>query len=172
MGHDIDVYWRRVSTVARLPYHAPAVRELAGTVATACGSSGPEHLAFYCPAEETIYYAPARVAEHDQRIGDFAQVVVLAHDWGHHLQTLLGVDPAAGNAFALQADCLADAYASDAAQRGILDPGDITEAVILAASVGDPMGTPQDIPGTHGINDDRISAFMRGYLQGAMVCSH
>ena len=95
----------------------------------------------------------------------------MAHEWGHHLQTLLGIAPAPGNTFELQADCLAGAYASDAGQRGLLDPGDITEAVAMAATAGDPLGLPQDTPGAHGINDDRITAFMRGYLGGVDACA-
>jgi predicted metalloprotease len=128
-------------------------------------------LAFYCPAEEAIYYAPAGLAAHRRRIGDFAPIVVLAHEWGHHLQTLLGITPAPGNTFELHADCLAGAYASDAGQRGLLDPGDITEAVAMSAAAGDPLGLPQDTPGAHGINDDRITAFMRGYLGGIDACA-
>ena len=62
-------------------------------------------------------------------------------------------------------------YASDAGQRGLLDPGDITEAVVMAATAGDPLGLPQDMPGAHGINDDRITAFMRGYLGGVEACA-
>jgi predicted metalloprotease len=128
-------------------------------------------LAFYCPPEEVIYYAPAGLATHRRRIGDFAPIVVMAHEWGHHLQTLLGTAPSPGNTFELQADCRAGAYASDAGQRGLLDPGDITEAVAMSATAGDPLGLPQDTPGAHGINDDRITAFMRGYLGGVEACT-
>ena len=158
-------------TAAGTPYRAPSVKMLEGPVVTACGPAGPEHLAFYCPAEEAIYYSPAGLDEHCRRIGDFAPIVVMAHEWGHHLQTLLGIDPSPGNTFELQADCLAGAYASDAGQRGLLDPGDITEAVAMAATVGDPLGLPQDELGAHGINDDRITAFMRGYLGGVDACN-
>ncbi len=172
VAYDLDTYWRQIFSAAKVAYRSPSIRTLTEAVTTACGPAGPEHLAFYCPAEETIYYAPAWLDDHGQRIGDFAPVVVLAHEWAHHVQTLMGISPTPGSAFELQADCLAGAYASDAAQRGILDPGDITEAVILAASVGDPLGLPQDAPGAHGINDDRISAFMRGYLQGDAICAH
>ena len=80
-------------------------------------------------------------------IGDFAPIVVTAHEWGHHVQWLLGVVPEPGNAFELQADCLAGAYASDAGQQGLLDPGDITEAVASRRRHGDPLGLPQDAPG-------------------------
>jgi hypothetical protein len=108
---------------------------------------------------------------HRQRIGDFAPIVVMAHEWGHHVQALLGLAPARGNTVELHADCLAGAYASDAGQRGLLDPGDITEAVAMSAAAGDPLGLPQDTPGAHGINDDRITAFMRGYLGGVDACA-
>jgi hypothetical protein len=53
----------------------------------------------------------------------------------------------------------------------LLDPGDITEAVAMAATAGDPLGLPQDAAGAHGINDDRITAFMRGYLGGVEACA-
>jgi predicted metalloprotease len=138
---------------------------------TASGPADLEHLAFYCPTEETIYYSPAGLNAHRRRIGDFAPIVVMAHEWRHHLQTHLGIAPARGNTFELQADCLAGAHTSDAGQRGLLDPGDITEAVAMAATAGDPLGLPQDTPGAHGINDDRITAFMRGYLGGTDACA-
>jgi predicted metalloprotease len=128
-------------------------------------------LAFYCRAEQAIYYAPAGLDVHRRRIGDFAPIVVMAHEWGHHLQRLLGIAPIQGNAFELQADCLAGAYTSDAGQRDLLDPGDITEAVAMSATAADPLGLPQDTPGAHGINDDRITAFMRGYLGGVDACA-
>jgi hypothetical protein len=66
---------------------------------------------------------------------------------------------------------LARAYARDAGQRGLLDPGDITEAVAMAPTAGDPLRLPQDTPGAHRINDDRITAFMRGYLGGSDACA-
>ena len=169
--HDVNAFWQRAFAAVGAVYHAPSVTVLEAPVTTACGPAGPEDLAFYCPAEEAIYYAPAGLEAHRRRIGDFAPIVVLAHEWGHHLQRLLGIAPAQGNAFELQADCLAGAYASDAGQRGLLDPGDITEAVAMAAAVGDPLGLPQDTPGAHGINDDRITAFMRGYLGGVDACA-
>ena len=157
--------------MTRTAYRAPTVETLTAPVVTACGPAGPVHLAFYCPAEEAIYYSPAGLKAHRRRIGDFAPIVVMAHEWGHHIQTLLGLAPSPGNVFELQADCLAGAYASDAGQHGLLDPGDITEAVAMEATAGDPLGLPQDMPDAHGINDDRITAFMRGYLGGVDACA-
>jgi hypothetical protein len=78
--------------------------------------------------------------------------------------------PEPGNAFELQADCFAGAYTNEAGQQGLLDSGDITEAVMVSADAGDPVGLPQDAPGRHGTNDDRITAFMRGYLDGVTGC--
>jgi uncharacterized protein len=171
VAQDLNSFWQHTFAATGTPYRAPSVHTLEGPVVTACGPAGPENFAFYCPPEEVVYYSPAWLDAHRERIGDFAPIVVMAHEWGHHLQTLLGLAPAAGNAFELQADCLAGVYARDAGQRGLLDPGDLTEAVALAASVGDPLGLPQDAPGAHGINDDRITAFMRGYLQGVEACA-
>jgi predicted metalloprotease len=168
--HDLNAFWQRSFGAFGTMYRAPTVKTLEAPVVTACGPAGPEDLAFYCPVEEAVYYSPVGLDEHRRRIGDFAPIVVMAHEWGHHLQTLLGLAPRPGNAFELQADCLAGAYASDAGQRGLLDPGDITEAVAMAATAGDPLGLPQDMSGAHGINDDRITAFMRGYLGGVDAC--
>lgn len=167
---DLGAFWRNAFAAAGVPYRAPSLKLLTGHVVTACGPADPGHLAFYCPAEEAIYYSPAGFEAHRKRIGDFAPIVIMAHEWGHHLQTILGLAPAPGNAFELQADCLAGAYARDAGQHGLLDPGDLTEAVVLSAQVGDPLGLPQDRLGVHGINDDRITAFMRGYLDGVETC--
>jgi predicted metalloprotease len=146
------------------------VTPLEDFVITGCGPARPENFAFYCPRDEAFYYSPDGFAEHERRIGDFAPIVVTAHEWGHHVQWLIGVVPEPGNAFELQADCLAGTYASEAGQQGLQDPGDVTEAVASSAEAGDPLGLPQDAPGAHGINDDRVIAFMRGYLDGVTGC--
>ena len=166
----LDAFWSVNFAEAGTPYRSPSVVPLEDFVITGCGPAGPEDFAFYCPLDETIYYSPAGFAEHNQRIGDFGPIVVTAHEWGHHVQSLLGIVPEPGNAFELQADCLAGAYASEAGQQGLLDPGDVTEAVASSAEAGDPLGLPQDAPGAHGINDDRVIAFMRGYLDGVTGC--
>jgi hypothetical protein len=166
----LDAFWSSNFAEAEAPYESPAVVPLEDFVLTGCGPAGPDDFAFYCPLDETIYYSPAGFTAHDQRIGDFAPIVVTAHEWGYHVQSLLGLGPEPGNAFELQADCLAGAYASDAGQQGLLDPGDLTEAVATSAVHADPLGLPQDAPGSHGINDDRMIAFMRGFLDGVTGC--
>jgi predicted metalloprotease len=166
----LDTFWSRNFAEAQAPYRSPTIVPLEDFVITGCGPAGPEDFAHYCRPDETIYYSPVALDEHAHRIGDFAPIVVIAHEWGHHVQRLVGLSPEPGNAFELQADCLAGAYASEAGQQGLLDPGDVTEAVRSSAEAGDPIGLPQDAPGRHGINDDRVIAFMRGYLDGATGC--
>jgi predicted metalloprotease len=149
---------------------ADSAKSLSGVV-TACGRAGLENPAYYCPAEEAIYYAPVGVDEHHRRIGDFAPIVEMAHEWDHHLQSLLSLAPTPGNAFELQTDCIAGVYAPDARRQGLLDPGDLTEAVAMAVEARYPVGPPQDAPGAHAINHDRITAFMRDYLNGINSCA-
>ena len=166
---ELNAFWQRAFAAAGRAYREPSVKTLEAPVVTACGPAGPERFAFYCPAEEAIYYAPAAFAEHRRRLGDFAPIVVMAHEWGHHVQRLLGMAPRPGNASELQADCLAGAYARDAGQRGLLDPGDLTEAVASAAAAGDPLGLPQDAPGgpRHQRRPDhRLHARVSGWDSG------
>jgi uncharacterized protein len=166
----LDAFWRGIFAGTGATYRTPTVIRLEDFVITDCGPAGPEDFAQYCRLDETIYYSPDALADHARRIGDFAPIVVIAHEWGHHAQRLVGLTPEPGNAFELQADCLAGAYASEAGQQGLLDPGDVTEAVQGSAEAGDPLGLPQDAPGAHGINDDRVISFMRGYLDGVTGC--
>ena len=166
----LDAFWLGNFEAIGATYRSPEVIPLEDFVITGCGPAGPEDFAFYCRHDEAIYYSPVGFAERERRIGDFAPIVVTAHEWGHHVQWLTGIVPEPGNAFELQADCFAGAYASEAGQQGLLDPGDITEAVRGSAEAGDPIGLPQDQPGAHGINDDRVISFMRGYLDGVTGC--
>ena len=73
--HDLNAFWQRAFAAVGATYRAPTVKTLEAPVVTACGPAGPEHLAFYCPAEEAIYYAPAGLEAHRRRIGDFAPIV-------------------------------------------------------------------------------------------------
>jgi predicted metalloprotease len=171
VANELNAFWQARFAEAGADYRQPGITRLEALIDTACGSAGPEDFAFYCSLDATIYYSPSGFDDHNRRIGDFAPIVVMAHEWGHHVQWLAGIVPGLGNAFELQADCLAGAYTSDAGQRGLLDPGDVTEAVTSSAEAGDPLGLPQDAPGAHGINDDRITAFMRGYLDGPTGCN-
>jgi hypothetical protein len=168
---DLNAFWTGSFATASQPYAPPLIQAFGDYGTSPCGSFdsriGP---AVYCQANGAIYYSPAYFATFDTVIGDFAWVTVMAHEWGHHVQALQGVPRAAGSAFELQADCLAGSYARDAETRGLLDPGDVAEAIAISDIAGDPEWLPQDIEGAHGTSDDRMSSFMRGFLDGFIGC--
>jgi predicted metalloprotease len=167
----IDAFWEGTFRAARVAYISPSVVPIEQMLVTGCGQQGPESAAFYCRPDMTIYLSPYFLSDVELAVGDYAPITILAHEWGHHVQFLTDTPNPPGNTFELQADCLAGVYTADAELNGLLDPGDIAEAVTISRDAGDPLGLPQDRPGSHGINDDRIKAFMRGYLNGLAACS-
>ncbi len=169
---DVNEFWAFSFQGAGLQYVTPTVVEVRSQVNSACGTYddriGP---AFYCSEDMSIYYFPAFFNELERQIGDFASVTIIAHEWGHHVQALTGGTQGQGNSHELQADCLGGSYARDAETRGLLDPGDVTEAVAISATFGDPVWLPQDAAGTHGTSDDRVTSFMTGFLDGFIGCN-
>ena len=146
----VDGYWSQVLS----GYRPPTVDLFEGAVPSACGGARPEIGPHYCPADETIYVELAFFEVLEDRFGaqggDFAEAYVLAHEYGHHVQNLLGdldraqSDPAGPESGAvrveLQADCYAGAWAAAAEDDElILDVSDedVREAVDAAAAVGD-----------------------------------
>ncbi len=178
---DVDLFWARMFAAADLPYAPPAgIVGFDASVETECGWADAEmSVAFYCPLDETIYYSNEFRAIVEERVGDFAWITVIAHEWGHHVQVELGLDeqePTRGGArvypiqLELQADCLAGAYAQDAEGRDWLDPGDLEEALFLTDFAGDEAGTHWTDPGAHGTPQQRVRAFERGYDEGLPGC--
>lgn len=151
-----------------------------GGCGTATSATGP----FYCPADGAVYLDLGFFRELRSRFqapGDFAQAYVIAHELGHHVQNLLGIeaamrreqanDPARRNELSvrleLQADCLAGVWANSAYQRGILEAGDIEEGLRAAAAVGDDrLGAGGPEQWTHGSSALRTKWFTQGYEQG------
>jgi predicted metalloprotease len=169
---DIDAFWSETFTAARLAYQPPAIVFLDRIVATACGPKAPEDNALYCLTDRTIYLNPQFLSQHEARFGDYAPIIVLAHEWGHHIQNLLQVGNRGGNGYELQADCLAGVYTRNAEAEGLLEPGDLIEALAISEAAGDdPLVFPQDAPGAHGTYIDRRNAVMRGYLDGPAGCN-
>jgi predicted metalloprotease len=140
---ELDAFWIDNFEASTTAYRTPTFVPLEQRITTGCGPAGPDDHAFYRPSDEGIYYSPAWFLDRERGIGDFVPIVVMAHEWDHHVQWLLGVVSEPGNAFELQADCLAGAYASEAGQQGLLDPGDVTETVAASADFGDPLGCPK-----------------------------
>jgi predicted metalloprotease len=155
-----------------------------------CGYGSAEVGPFYCPVDERVYIDLSFYRELDQRFGapgDFAQAYVIAHEVGHHLQHLLGIDDKARqmalqsgqkNAVSvqqeLQADCFAGVWAHSTGRRDILEAGDIEEGLRAAAAIGDDtlqrqnQGEVRPESWTHGSSAQRVSWFKRGYTGGTL----
>lgn len=160
-----------------------------GGVESACGwgqtATGP----FYCPGDRKVYIDLSFYDDLRTRFGapgDFAQAYVLAHEIGHHIQTLLGIEgqvreqqrsnPRQRNEYSvameLQADCLAGVWGHAAAQKNMLEPGDVEEGLRAAAAIGDDRiqrqtqghVTPDSF--THGSSEQRIFWLRRGLESG------
>jgi len=157
-------------------------------VQSACGTAQAASGPFYCPGDQRVYVDLAFWDQLGQMgaSGEFAQAYVLAHELGHHVQTLLGTSqqvtqlqqsrPEVANQASvlleLQADCYAGVWGHSAAQRGKLDPGEADEGLRAAAAVGDDhlqkMSTGRVSPEsfTHGSSEQRMTWFRRGFESG------
>lgn len=159
---------------------------------SACGFAESATGPFYCPGDQKVYLDLGFFDELKQRFGapgDFAQAYVLAHEIGHHVQTLLGVEskvrrlqrsnPDSANALSvkmeLQADCFAGVWGYHSGQRGNLDDGDIEEGLNAAAAIGDDRlqrmsgRAVQPERFTHGSSAQRIEWFKRGLASGSIA---
>jgi uncharacterized protein len=176
---------------------APAGREYRDTgvvlfndrVDTACGAANQSFGPFYCPGDHLVYLEETFFGELSRRFGapgDFAQAYVLAHEIGHHVQSLLGVEarvrdqqranPDQANELSvrleLQADCFAGVWAHSAAARDVLVEGDLEEGLNAAAAVGDDrlqqqtQGRVRPDTFTHGSSEQRVTWFRRGFESG------
>lgn len=173
----IDAFWSASLDDAGLgvTYRPPRnVFVVTDEARSECGSvATTERNAFYCGLDESIYITQAMIdwaSDPAQDFGDYGPFNILAHEWAHHVQFQLGIMDGSGNTVELQADCMAGAWAQRARTLGMLDKGDVTEAALLSAASGDDYGMPQDIEGAHGIDDDRITKFMGGYINGIAEC--
>jgi uncharacterized protein len=158
-------------------------------IQSACGFAQSATGPFYCPGDSRVYIDLGFYDELRRRFGapgDFAEAYVLAHEIGHHIQHLLGTEaevrraqernPEKANQYSvaleLQADCYAGVWANSAQARGLLEAGDVDEALTAAAAVGDDriqrMGSGYVNPETftHGTSAQRASWFKRGFQAG------
>ena len=156
---------------------------------TGCGQASAQIGPFYCPADGLVYFDLTFLTQLQEQfgaIGDLAAQYIVAHEYGHHVQDVLGVSsevsrlqqqqPDLANAYSvaleLQADCFAGAWAKNADGREQLEPGEISEALNAAAAVGDDriqqQAGQQVNPDsfTHGTSEQRVSWFRRGYDTG------
>ena len=149
---------------------------------SACGTATSAVGPFYCPVDHKVYIDLGFYDELSRRFGapgEFAQAYVIAHELGHHVQNqrhLLGGGAAESVHVELQADCFAGSWAKDADRRGIIEAGDIDQALNAASQIGDDTlqkkatGHVQPERFTHGTSAQRRASFQKGYDGGASAC--
>ena len=180
--------WTRVFKENGRQYEEPRMVLFSGYVQSACGAAQSAMGPFYCPLDKKIYIDLSFFRDMSSRLGasgDFAHAYVIAHEVGHHVQTLLGIAAKVTAArqrasktdanrlsvrMELQADCLAGVWARD--NKSILDQGDIEEGINAATAIGDDRlqkrGQGYVVPEsfTHGTSAQRVEWFKRGIQTG------
>ena len=168
---DIDAFWTNEFALNGNDYWAAGIVPVAETVYSTCGPFGPyDNPAAYCPLDDSVYVSLPLGQEIQNSVGDFAWITILAHEWGHHVQQVLGLTHELTIDRELQADCLSGAYAQRALVQGFLQEGDVTEAVLINMLSGDPIEMEETVEGAHGSSDYRVTAFMQGYFGGSPAC--
>ena len=170
-GDSINSFWRTSFSASGLLFHGPATFQGYSTrIRTGCGRA-PLDNAFYCGADNSIYYDLHLFNTEVEDYGDYAPVVILAHEWGHVVQRNLEINDAAysGAEIELQADCFAGVYTRHAQAIGALDTNDLQEAVAALFSAGDDLDATN--PRHHGDPTERVQAFTNGLEQGYDGCS-
>ncbi len=189
---DTEDTWRALFQQGGAQYRDPTLVLFRGGVNSACGFASSAVGPFYCPGDQQVYLDLQFFDEMARRFsaaGDFAQAYVIAHEVGHHVQTLLGVSQQIQQARQrgarlegdngllvrqeLQADCLAGVWAHHAQQRhDWLEEGDLEEALNAASAIGDDRLQQQSqghvVPDafTHGSSAQRVRWFRTGFDSG------
>ncbi|MEJ8572121.1 KPN_02809 family neutral zinc metallopeptidase [Microbaculum marinum] len=173
-------------------YEEPRLVLFTGAIRSACGFAQSAAGPFYCPGDRKVYIDLSFYDELRRRFdapGDFAQAYVIAHEVGHHIQNITGILPkfnemrqrvsqSEANELSvrveLQADCLAGVWAHDTSQKGLLEQGDIEEALNAASQIGDDAIQKRTqgyvVPDSfnHGTSEQRRRWFMTGLQEGRM----
>jgi predicted metalloprotease len=190
---DVQMNWdRTLPAQARQPYQHAKLVLFRNTFPSPCGRARTAIGPFYCPADEKVYLDLEFFTELRRRFGapgEFAQAYVIAHEIGHHVQKLLGVeakvhrlqerDPREANPLSvrleLQADCYAGVWAHSTGQRNLVNRVDIDSAMRAAAAVGDDRlqrarrGYANPETFTHGTSAQRVHWFGQGLEMGRMT---
>lgn len=187
---DTEDTWTELFARERREYEEPVLVLFDGSVRSTCGFASAAVGPFYCPNDHKVYLDLSFFRDLDQRFGapgDFAQAYVIAHEVGHHVQTLMGVSERVHRArqrsseeganalsvrMELQADCLAGVWGHHADRRQLLESGDINEGLRAAAAIGDDrlqrQGQGYVVPEsfTHGTSEQRAAWLKRGLETG------
>ena len=184
--------WKGVFQAEGETYREPTLTMFSGQIRSACGFASSASGPFYCPGDQKVYLDTSFFDQLDRQFGasgDFAQAYVIAHEVGHHVQNLIGVLPkfnqmrqsmSEGEAnqmsmrVELQADCFAGVWGHFTAQKGILEEGDIEEALNAAQQIGDDtlqrrtQGYVVPESFNHGTSEQRQTWFARGFKSGRL----
>ena len=187
---DTEDVWKEIFRQMGKQYREPTLVLFTDQVKSACGVAGAAVGPFYCPEDQKVYIDLSFYRELKTRFrapGDFAQAYVIAHEVGHHVQQLLGtmdqinsarqrMSEAEANQLSvrleLQADFLAGVWAHHAQKRGVLEEGDVEEALGAASAIGDDRLQRENqgyvVPDsfTHGTSEQRIRWFRKGLETG------
>ena len=162
---DIDTYWRQIFATDGLDYWTPAVVAFSEGVNSGCGYVAPDQfIAFYCSVDVAVYWSVPVYDTVSQRSGGAAWVNIMAHEWSHHVQLLLGLNtPWRQNndsvGLELEATCMGGAYVADARDRGLVDE-DLIASMVRMFGGSD----------THGTRDQVRAAFRSGVDNGIAAC--
>jgi predicted metalloprotease len=187
--------WGKIFSEQRASYEPPVLVLFSDATQSACGLGQSAMGPFYCPRDRKVYLDLSFFQELAERFGapgEFARAYVVAHEVGHHVQTITGLsdrvaaareqgDRASGNALSvrqeLQADCYAGVWGHYAARDGLVEPGDAEDGLRAAAAIGDDRLQKQSqgrvVPEsfTHGSSAQRVEWLKRGLESGRMdVC--
>ena len=188
---DTEDTWNPIFASIGRQYEEPKLVLFTGQVRSACGMAGAAMGPFYCPGDHKLYIDLSFYDELQRRFrapGDFAQAYVIAHEVGHHVQNLLGINgevqamqrqvsKAEANQLSvrleLQADCLAGVWGFHTQRaRNLLEVGDLEEALNAASAIGDDRiqreSTGRVVPDsfTHGSSAQRVKWFKTGFQSG------
>jgi uncharacterized protein len=198
-AESLDGYWTSESRALGITYTSPDFYLFDGSTNTSCGQASAATGPFYCPPDRAIYLDTAFYDDLQSKYGSsggpLAQMYVVAHEWGHHIQQLQGAfantDRSGTGASSgsvrveLQADCYAGAWVGDAATtkdangETFFEPitrAEIEDALSAASAVGDDSiqerssGRVDPDSFTHGSSEQRQNWFLRGYQRGATAC--
>jgi predicted metalloprotease len=186
--NDVAEYWiEQLPQSFGVDYQDTQTVFFSGATSTGCGQASSQTGPFYCPADNLVYFDLDFLVTLQNQFGatgDLAAQYIVAHEYGHHVQNVLGIneqmrqaqqqDPDRANQYSialeLQADCFAGAWARDASDRGLFEnPQEIEEALNAAAAVGDDRiqqtttGRVDPESWTHGSSEQRVSWFRRGF---------
>ena len=187
---DTEDAWTEIFAENNMTYQKPTLVIFSGSVHSGCGTAGSSTGPFYCPADNKLYIDLSFYQDLSQRFGapgDFAMAYVIAHEVGHHVQTLLGISQQVQKIMSqvsqteankylvmleLQADYLAGVWANHAKGQGYLEEGDLEEALNAANAIGDDrlqknaQGYVVPDSFTHGTSAQRMKWFKLGFQYG------